>query len=92
MTNRDALVTASCQTWLWPGPKASAAIARLESGERIVSLFFDPIQVAVLVPPFPDGGMVLARFYRQVARTCAQVAAELDPDGNAPRHARREQP
>lgn len=99
MTGRDAAIQAPCLLWLWPGANASASADVLASGERIVSLFFDPMQVAVQVPPFPDGPTVIARFYRQVARVCTQVAAELDPAGalhphqaGADRHALRDRP
>jgi hypothetical protein len=67
--------------WGWPGPNAAAGIQESESGERFLSIFLDPVNLAVIAAPFPDGPIATARFYRQLARVCAQLSAELDPTG-----------
>lgn len=72
--------------WGWPGPNAAAGIQVSDTGERILSVFLDPVNLIITTPPFPDGPLVTARFYRQVARACAQLSAELDPTGAPFRH------
>jgi hypothetical protein len=67
--------------WAWPGPNASAGIQVSDAGERVLSIFLDPVSLVLSSAPFPDGPLVTARFYRQVARACAQLSAELDPTG-----------
>lgn len=82
--------------WAWPGPNASAGIHDGGNGDGVLSIFLDPINLVVTVPPFPDGRLVAARLYRQVARSCARLAAELDPAGEPVRrvagaHARQDE-
>lgn len=67
--------------WGWPGPNAAAGIQVSDAGERVLSIFIDPVNLIIITAPFPDGPLVTARFYRQVARACAQLSAELDPTG-----------
>jgi hypothetical protein len=69
----------SFQMWGRPGPNANAEIHVTNTGERVLSLFLDPVSLVVQVPPFPSGPVVTARLYRQMARVCAQLATELDP-------------
>lgn len=64
--------------WAWPGPSAAAGIQDA-NGQRVLSIFLDPANLVVAPAPFPDGDLVAARFYRAIARACAQLAAELDP-------------
>jgi hypothetical protein len=65
--------------WVCPGPNAVPTIEMDADGNRYLSLYFDPFVLALTVPPFPNGPMVLALFYRRLARLAAQLAAELDP-------------
>jgi hypothetical protein len=67
--------------WAWPGPNASASIQIADTGQRVLSIFFDPVSLVLSPAPFPNGPFLTARFYRQLARTCAQLSAELDPTG-----------
>ena len=67
--------------WTWPGPQATAGIEILDTGQRVLSVFFDPVTLVVTLPPFPDGAVVTARFLRSIARACAQLSAEYDPTG-----------
>ena len=71
----------SFAVWGWPGPNASAGIQVADTGQRVLSIFLDPVSLVLSPAPFPDGPLVTARFYRQVARACAQLSAELDPTG-----------
>jgi hypothetical protein len=52
----------------------------------VLSIFLDPVGLVITPAPFPDGPLMAARFYRQVARVCAQLSAELDPTGAPFRH------
>jgi hypothetical protein len=72
--------------WAWPGPNASAGILVSDAGDRVLSIFLDPVSLVITPAPFPDGPLLTARFYRQVARACAQLSAELDPTGAPFRH------
>ena len=67
--------------WGWPGPNATADIQLSDTGERILSIFLDPVNLMLTPAPFPNGPLLTARFYRQLARVCAQLSAELDPTG-----------
>jgi hypothetical protein len=72
--------------WAWPGPNATAGIQEADTGHRVLSVFLDPVSLVITPAPFPDGPLATARFYRQVARACAQLSAELDPTGVPFRH------
>jgi hypothetical protein len=67
--------------WAWPGPQATARIEILDTGQRVLSMFFDPVTLILTLPPFPDGEVMTARFLRSIARACAQLSAEYDPTG-----------
>lgn len=87
MTSRDS----SFVMWGWPGPEATASIQESDAGQRVLSIFLDPLSLVVMPAPVADGPLLTARFYRQVARACAQLSAELDPTG-APHRDRRSGP
>jgi hypothetical protein len=70
--------------WGWPGPNASANIQLADTGERVLSIFLDPVNLILSAPPFPNGPQLTARFYRELARVCAQLSAELDPTVQRP--------
>jgi hypothetical protein len=65
--------------WCRPGPNASAVVQESLSGPAVLSVFLDPVNLVVMVPPFPDGAVRTARFLRQLAQTCGRWADELDP-------------
>jgi hypothetical protein len=67
--------------WAWPGPNATAGIQEADNGHRVLSIFLDPANLIVAPAPFPNGELMTARFYRAIARACAQLSAELDPAG-----------
>jgi hypothetical protein len=73
--------------WAWPGPNATASIQLTDTGARVLSIFLDPLSLVLSVAPFPDGPLRTARLYRQIARVCAQLSAELDPTGRTIRGA-----
>jgi hypothetical protein len=78
VSNLEVQFAAQC----WPGPNASAGIYEMVSGPAVLSIFLDPANLVLTVPPFPDGPLTTARFLRQLAGAAAQMADDLDP----PRH------
>lgn len=46
-------------------------------------MYLDPVNLAIQLPPFPGGHVVLANFCRELAREAAKLAAEIDPDGES---------
>jgi hypothetical protein len=64
-----------------PGNNAAAAYMRVTEHLPALVMYLDPVNVAIQLPPFPGGDMVLAKFCRELAREAAKLAAEIDPDG-----------
>ncbi|GDY33000.1 hypothetical protein [Gandjariella thermophila] len=62
-----------------PGHNAEAGMVQVAPGIHALILYLDPVNVAVQVPPFPEGPKVLARFCRQLAREATRFADLLDP-------------
>lgn len=75
-----------------PGKNAAAAYMRVTEHLPALVMYLDPVNVAIQLPPFPGGDVVLANFCRELAREAVKLAAEIDPDGEpapperAPRH------
>ncbi|MDQ3788743.1 MAG: hypothetical protein M3422_16065 [Actinomycetota bacterium] len=75
-----------------PGKNAAAAFMKVTEHLPSLVMYLDPVNVAIQLPPFPGGDVVLANFCRELAREAAKLAAEIDPDGEpapperAPRH------
>lgn len=75
-----------------PGKDAAAAYMRVTEHVPALVMYLDPVNLAIQLPPFPGGNMVLAKFCRELAREAAKLAAEIDPDGEpapperGPRH------
>jgi hypothetical protein len=70
-----------------PGREAAAAFMRVTAELPALVIYLDPVNLAIQLPSFPDGPMVLAKFCRELAREAAKLAAELErPDGGGPRH------
>jgi hypothetical protein len=75
-----------------PGPDAAAGYMRVVEHLPALVIYLDPVNVAIQLPPFPGGDVVLAKFCRELAREAAKLAAAVDPDGEpapperAPRH------
>jgi hypothetical protein len=74
MTNAEVPVT----MWCWPGPRAAAGVQEAPGGDPVLAVFIDPVSLVLVIPPFPDGRLVMARFLRELARSASQMAAELD--------------
>jgi hypothetical protein len=49
------------------------------SGEPLLAVFLDPVNLVVSTPPFPDGPVEMARFLRELARAADRMASELEP-------------
>ena len=65
--------------WCWPGRRAAAGVQAGPSGEPLLAVFLDPVNLLVSVPPFPDGPVEMARFLRELARAANRMAGELQP-------------
>jgi hypothetical protein len=75
-----------------PGFDAAAAMVHMTPEVPALAIFFDPVNIAVQLPPFPGGSDVLMRFCRELSREAAKLAdylgnqegrhalAEGDPD------------
>ena len=64
-----------------PGKEAAAAFMRVAPQLPALVVYLDPVNLAIQLPPFPGGDVVLANFCRELAREAAKLAAEIDPDG-----------
>ena len=64
-----------------PGPNATAAFVRAAKRPPCLVMDLDPVSLAIQLPPFPGGDVVLAEFCRVLAAEAARLAAEIDPDG-----------
>jgi hypothetical protein len=69
----------SFSMWCWPGPRAGAGVQQGPTGQPVLSVFLDPVNVVLTVPPFPDGPVQTARLLRELARAASRMAAELEP-------------
>jgi hypothetical protein len=63
----------------WPGPRAAAGVQTTPSGQVVLAVFLDPMNIVVTVPPFPTGAVSTAVFLRQLARSALSMAGQLDP-------------
>lgn len=72
-----------------PGREAAAGYMRITANLPALVMYLDPVNVAIQLPPFPGGDLVLAKFCRELSREAAKLAAAIDPDGE-PRHLLRE--
>jgi hypothetical protein len=62
-----------------PGRDAAAQVRRIGPGWASLVLTMDPGRVVIDVPSISGGGMLLARFCRELAREASRIAADLDP-------------
>jgi hypothetical protein len=73
-----------------PGRDAAAGYMRITENLPALVIYLDPVNVAIQLPPFPGGELVLANFCRELAREASRLAAAVDPGGESahqPRHA-----
>lgn len=77
-----------------PGKEAAVAFMRVTEHLPALVLYLDPVNLAIQLPPFPGGDLLLAKFCRELAREAAKLAAEIDPDNEpaseGPRHRLRD--
>jgi hypothetical protein len=69
----------SIRMMCWPGPRAAAGVQTTPSGQLVLAVFLDPMNIVVTAPPFPTGAVVTATFLRQLARSALSMAGQLDP-------------
>jgi hypothetical protein len=75
-----------------PGRDAAAGFMLVTEHLPALVIYLDPVNVAIQLPSFPGGDVVLAKFCRELAREAAKLAAAVDPDGEpapperGPRH------
>jgi len=73
-----------------PGKDAAVGFMRVTEHLPALVMYLDPVNLAIQLPPFPDGDLLLAKFCRELAREAAKLAAEIDPDNEPsqgePRH------
>jgi len=79
-----------------PGQDAAAGYMQLTEHLPALVIYLDPVNVAIQLPPFPGGELVLAKFCRELAREAVKLAAAVDPTGEAivaggPRHRLRDE-
>jgi hypothetical protein len=67
--------------WCWPGRRAAAGVQTTPSGEYLLSVFLDPMNLVLTVPPFPRASISTAQFLRELARAALRMAGEIDPLG-----------
>lgn len=65
--------------WCWPGGRAAAGVQAGPTGEPLLAVFLDPVNLVVSVPPFPDGPVQAARFLRELGRAADRMAELLQP-------------
>jgi hypothetical protein len=76
-----------------PGKDAAAGYIRVTEHLPALVIYLDPVNLAIQLPPFPGGDLVLAKFCRELAREAAKLATAIDPAGEPneergrPRHA-----
>ncbi|RSM64872.1 hypothetical protein DMH04_50565 [Kibdelosporangium aridum] len=61
-----------------PGKQATAGMVLVTPELPALILYLDPVNLAIQLPPFPDGSLVLARFCRELSREAARLADVLD--------------
>lgn len=66
-----------------PGKDAAAGYMRVTEHLPALVMYLDPVNVAIQLPPFPGGDLVLARFCRELAREAVKLADAVDPAGEA---------
>ena len=64
-----------------PGKDAAAGYMRVTEHLPALVIYLDPVNMAIQLPPYPGGDLVLARFCRELAREAAKLAAAIDPTG-----------
>jgi hypothetical protein len=62
-----------------PGKEAAVAFMRVTKHLPALVLYLDPVNLAIQLPPFPGGELMLAKFCRELAREAAKLADEIDP-------------
>jgi hypothetical protein len=71
-----------------PGREAAAGYVQITEHLPALVMYLDPVNVAIQLPAFLGGDLVLAKFCRELAREAAKLAASIDPAGepDGPRH------
>src|SRR4051812_2259752 len=67
-----------------PGRDAAVAFMRVTEHLPALVMYLDPVNLAIQLPPFPGGELLLAKFCRELAREATKLAAEIDPENELP--------
>lgn len=67
-----------------PGREAAVGYMRLTEQLPALVIYLDPVNVAIQLPPFPGGDLVLARFCRELAQEATKLADALDQEAAEP--------
>lgn len=62
-----------------PGPNAEAGFVQVNEHLPTLVLFLDPVNLAIQLPAFQGGDVVLANFCRELAREANKLADAVDP-------------
>jgi hypothetical protein len=80
MTNTEVPIS----MWCWPGRRAGVGVHTTDSDEYLLSMFLDPMNLVLMVPPFPGAAIPTAQFLRELAKAALRMAGEIDPIGPRP--------
>lgn len=69
-----------------PGPDAAAAFMRITPQIPALVIYLDPVNMAIQLPPTPDGERVLVKFCRELAQAATRLADAIAPEATGPRH------
>lgn len=69
-----------------PGRDAAVAFMKVTPQLPALVMYLDPVNLAIQLPPFPGGDVLLAKFCRELSREAAKLADDLEA---GPRHALR---
>ncbi len=61
-----------------PGPKSTVSVRWTAPDLPALVIYLDPESLAIQLPPFPGGDLVLIRFLREMSRDAGKLVAELE--------------
>ncbi|SMC85394.1 hypothetical protein [Kibdelosporangium aridum] len=61
-----------------PGKNATAGMVLVTPELPALILYLDPVNLAIQLPPFPNGALAFSRFCRELSREATRLADVLD--------------